>query len=62
MTVRLQHRHGDGSWSDLRPRDVHDPAETDPERSWASGRLYVCTTCDEQVRIAPDEPGHPTNR
>jgi len=60
MTVRLQHRHNDGSWSDLQRRPAHDPAGNDPERGWADGHIYVCTTCDEEVRVAIDEPGQPS--
>jgi hypothetical protein len=50
--LRLEHQHEDGSWSrlELRPSH-HDPAEHDPERGWAQGRIYACTTCDEQVRV-----------
>lgn len=56
MTVRLQHRHNDGSWSDLERR-AHDPAGGDPERGWADAQLFVCTTCEEEVRISTDEQG-----
>ena len=49
---RLEHRHSDGSWSRLERRPQHhDAAEHDPERAWAGGELYVCPTCDEQVRV-----------
>jgi hypothetical protein len=58
LTVRLQHRHGDGSWTDLRPRESHDPSSSDPERDWADGRIYACPTCDEQVRVVADPAGH----
>ncbi len=50
--LRLEHRHADGSWSALEPRPSHhDPAENDPERDWANGRIYLCTTCSEEVRV-----------
>jgi hypothetical protein len=58
MLLRLEHRHSDGSWSSLEPRPSHhDAAEHDPERAWASGQIYACKTCDEQVRVteAPSE-------
>ena len=64
MLLRLEHRHSDGSWSTLEPRpDHHDPAELDPERAWANGRVYACIKCDEQVRVSDisNEPG-PTRR
>jgi hypothetical protein len=46
----LEHRHSDGSWGQLE-RSHHDPADHDPEREWRDRGLYVCTTCDEQVRL-----------
>jgi len=49
LTLRLQHRHQDGTWGSLEPRSHHDPADHDPEREWASGTIFVCTTCDEEV-------------
>jgi hypothetical protein len=52
FSLRLEHRHEDGSWSQLEPRPSHhDPADHDPEREWANGRIYVCTSCSEEVRI-----------
>jgi hypothetical protein len=52
QTLRLEHRHGDGTWAPLEPRrGHHDPADHDPERDWANGRIYVCTSCNEQVRV-----------
>ena len=47
---QLEHRHSDGSWSQLE-RVAHDTAEHDPERSWLSGLLFRCRSCDEQVRV-----------
>ena len=50
--MRLEHRHSDGSWSQLERRPQHhDSADHDPERGWVKGDLYVCPTCDEQVRV-----------
>jgi hypothetical protein len=52
QVLRLEHRHSDGTWSTLEPRPSHhDPAEHDPERDWAQGRIYVCTSCNEEVRV-----------
>ena len=52
QTLRLEHRHGDGSWSPLELRPSHhDPADHDPERDWANGRIYVCATCHEEIRV-----------
>ena len=51
--LQLEHRHNDGSWGELEPRPSHhDPAAHDPERDWASGTIYVCRTCDEEVRVS----------
>jgi hypothetical protein len=58
--MMVQHRHNDGTWSDLERRPAHDPAENDPERGWAVGHIYVCTSCEEEVRIAPGEPREPS--
>jgi len=37
--------------------DAHDAAGSDPEREWDRGHVYICTTCEERVRVigpAPD--------
>ena len=59
--IQLEHRHNDGSWGELEPRPSHhDPAAHDPEREWASGTIYVCRTCAEEVRVSVvDEPAKP---
>jgi hypothetical protein len=51
LSLHLEHRHSDGSWSELE-RTHHDPADHDQERAWANGEVYRCKTCDEQVRIS----------
>jgi hypothetical protein len=57
LMVRLEHRHSDGTWETLEPRAHHDPADHDPEKGWGDGEVYVCPSCDEQVRVRrPDEP------
>ena len=57
--LHLTHRHSDGSWSDLEPRPV-DPADHDPERTWAAGRIYVCQRCAERIRVTmPSLDGSP---
>ena len=50
--LALQHRHSDGSWSALE-RVHHDPSQHDPERDWEQGAIFVCKSCEEEVRIAP---------
>jgi hypothetical protein len=53
----LEHRHSDGSWAELEPESPpHDAAEHDAEREWLKGRIYHCTRCEEEVRVAI-EPG-----
>jgi hypothetical protein len=65
MELRIQHRHGDGSWGTFEPQPSHhSPADHDPERDWAAGVIYACDTCDEQIRVShpggdalPESPG-----
>jgi hypothetical protein len=50
--VRLEHRHDDGSWGTFEPRPGHlDPADRDPERDWANGQIYACTSCNAEIRV-----------
>jgi hypothetical protein len=56
--LQLEHRHNDGSWSVLE-REAHDTADSDPERSWLSGLLFRCRSCDEQVRITTGRDPEP---
>ncbi len=56
MSLRLEHRHSDGSWYEFE-RTHHDPADHDPERQWANGEIYTCKACDEQVRVRTPDPG-----
>jgi hypothetical protein len=57
LSLHVQHRHSDGSWSDLQPSSAHhDPAAHDPERDWANGTIYVCTSCNEEVLVSTDAP------
>lgn len=60
LSLRLQHRHTDGTWGSLEPRSHHDAADHDPERKWGSGEIYACTTCDEEVHVDTVEvPANP---
>ena len=53
QALRLEHKHEDGTWASFEPRpSQHDAAEHDPERSWAKGRIYACTSCDEQILVS----------
>jgi len=53
LALRISHHHADGTLGRFEPRSHHDPADHDPERDWASGTIYVCTTCDEEVLVDP---------
>jgi hypothetical protein len=50
---QVEHQHSDGTWSTLRPEstDPHDAAGSDPEREWDRGHVFVCTSCQERVRV-----------
>jgi len=55
---RIEHRHGDGSWSPMEevPRH-HDAADHDPERRWGLARIFRCTKCTETLTITEGEEG-----
>lgn len=60
VMLRLKHLHGDGTWGTLAPKRAHhDPADHDPERDWAQGRIYACTSCDEQVMVSTADEDEP---
>jgi hypothetical protein len=60
---RIEHRHGDGSWSPLEPIQ-HDSAAHDGERSWLKRTIFRCAECDETVRVTEglDEKDAPEHR
>ena len=63
LTRRAQHWHGGDDWGDMEEvTPSHDAAETDPERSWKSGRIFRCTTCDEQFRISDPADAPPSQQ
>jgi hypothetical protein len=50
--LQFQHRHSDGSWGSFEARpESHDPADHDPERAWPDGKIYKCSTCDEEILV-----------
>ena len=56
QNFKLLHRHGP-DWVELLPREAHDPAALDPERTWGRGaKLFKCTKCEEEVAIVPADP------
>ena len=57
LNLRFQHRHDDGSVGTFEPEPSHhSPNAHDPERDWASGTIYKCTSCDEEITISHDDP------
>ena len=47
---RVEHRHG-SEWKRMEETGPHSPADSDAERSWARGRIFRCTTCDDEIRV-----------
>lgn len=61
--ARLQHGHGDDKWHDMTEvTPAHDAAQVDPERSWASGRVFRCSTCEDEIRIVGQDEAPPSQR
>jgi hypothetical protein len=62
IQLLVEHRHNDGSWGRLQRESHHTSVDHDPERDWAKGEIYRCTSCDELVRVRrePDveDPHH----
>jgi hypothetical protein len=57
LNLRFEHRHSDGTIGTFEPEEPpHSPSDHDPERDWASGTIYKCTTCDEEIVVAYEEP------
>lgn len=53
--IRLEHGHGKHDWHRMDEAAADDAARHDPEREWGRHRIFKCSTCDEQIRIAvPD--------
>lgn len=49
---RAQHWHGGDDWGEMvEVTPSHDAAESDPERNWKGGRIFRCSSCDEQFRV-----------
>jgi hypothetical protein len=55
--ARLEHHHGGGDWHAMEEVSAgHDPAASDPERSWGRARIFRCTACEDEVQIVPADP------
>ena len=63
MTNRLQHGHGNDEWHDMvELTPSHDAAEGDQERQWSGGRVFRCSTCEAEIRIAGPDEAPPSQR
>jgi hypothetical protein len=61
QTVKLLHRHSDLDYSPMTEIARHDPAGSDPERSWKSGaRVFRCSACEAEVVVEPASEADPT--
>jgi hypothetical protein len=57
ISITFQHRHDDGKWGTFEPKPAHhSPGDHDPEREWAAGTIYKCTSCDEEIVVSHDGP------
>jgi hypothetical protein len=59
IVYRIEHRHKDGSWAEMREHREHGSSDHDPERGWASRRIFRCLTCPESLTLTPGEEGGP---
>jgi hypothetical protein len=57
LRFRFSHRHDDGTVGTFEPKEGHHgPDDHDPERAWATGTIYKCTTCDEEIAVGHEDP------
>ncbi len=55
---RFEHRHEDGSWSQMVEQPAHnDPDAHDQERAWGFRRIFRCESCGEAVTLVPGTEG-----
>ena len=58
MALRIEHRHGDGTWGEFQEdRSHHSPSDHDPERSWGIRRIFRCTSCGDAMTVIEGEEG-----
>ena len=60
--ARMQHGHGNNEWHDMNEVAAHDSAASDPERTWARGHIFRCSTCEDEIRVLDSEPEPPSQR
>jgi hypothetical protein len=59
--ARIQHGHGNGEWHDMVDVTEHSSTDQDPERGWLRGRIFRCSSCQDEIRVqAPDDNGSGT--
>jgi hypothetical protein len=50
---RFEHSHGGNDWHDMTEvSPPHDSAEGDPERAWQKGRVFRCSSCEDEIRVS----------
>lgn len=55
--ARLEHHHGGHEYHYMNEvTEPHSPADTDPERDWARGRIYRCSVCEDEIRVTLPDP------
>lgn len=55
--ARLEHHHGGNEYHYMNEvTGPHSPADTDPERDWARGRIYRCSVCEDEIRVSLPDP------
>lgn len=63
LTNRIQHSHGANDWHDMvEVTPSHDAAESDPERAWSSGRIFRCSTCEDEIKVMTPDQEPPSQR
>jgi hypothetical protein len=49
---RVEHSHGNDEWHEMVEAEPHaDSADNDDERDWSRGRIFRCTTCEDEIRV-----------
>jgi hypothetical protein len=54
QTVKLLHRHSELDYLPMTEVGRHDPAASDPERSWKAGaKVFKCSACEAEIVVEP---------
>ncbi len=63
LTRRPRHWHGGDEWAEMEEvNPAHSSAEGDPERSWGKGRIFKCSSCEEQFLVPGPEDAPPSQQ